>query len=85
MSQQGTIRRLSAEDEEMYATPNSSPAKKDVRKLDPGLAKSRKNRRFTPAARRDTATRISQLSVHGVEGLKFGSHDGKCQANTLLM
>jgi hypothetical protein len=39
MSQQGTIRRLSAEDEEMYATPNSSPAKKDVRKIDPGIAK----------------------------------------------
>jgi hypothetical protein len=42
MSQQETFRRLSAEDEEMYATPNSSPAKKEVRKIGPGLAKTRK-------------------------------------------
>jgi hypothetical protein len=66
MSQQGTIRRLSAEDEEMYATPNSSPAKKEVREVDRGLAKSRKNRRFAPA-RRDTASRISQLSILGLK------------------
>jgi hypothetical protein len=60
MSQQDTIRRLSAEDEEMFVTPNSSPAKKEVRKIDSELVKTRKNRRFAPA-RRDTTERINQL------------------------
>jgi hypothetical protein len=70
MSQQGTIRRLSAEDEEMFATPNSSPAKKEVSKFGEGLVKTRKNRRFPPA-RRDTSRRIHQIAIFGV-GLKFG-------------
>jgi hypothetical protein len=68
-SQEETIRtrRLSAEDEEMYASPNSSPPRKEVRKISPGLANTRENRRFAPQKMPDVALHDESINCKLLE------------------
>jgi hypothetical protein len=80
MSQQGTIRRLSAEDEEMFVTPKTSPAKKEVRKLGQGLLKHEitEDSLLLDVTRKVTRHNESiNFTILGVQELKFVSHDTK--------